>query len=75
MPTENMFLENEGADSEMGCHDISEPEHRFLKRREGRFGNSGRRDHRIRAKAKDSPIMMETETKGALPEFKAMPTM
>lgn len=52
MLTESVFLENEGADPEMGCHDISKSEHRSLKRGKGRFGNSGESDHRTGAKPK-----------------------
>lgn len=44
-----MLLENEGADPEKGCHDISKSEHRLLERGKGRFDNSGR-DHRTGVK-------------------------
>lgn len=65
-----MLLENEGADPEKGCHDISKSEDRLPKRGKGRCGNSGR-DHRTGVKPKDWPIQMEAETKRMSPEFKS----
>jgi hypothetical protein len=71
MLTENVIPENEGADTEMECHDISESKHRFLKRRRGRLGHRGQRDHRTGAKAQDQSIQMETErSKGCLQSSK-----
>lgn len=67
-----MLLENEGADPEKGCHDISKSEHRLLKRGKGRFGNSGERDHRTGVKPTDRPIQMEAETRRMSPKFRAM---
>lgn len=69
--TRSMLLENEGADPEKGCHDISKSEHRLLKRGKGRFDNSGR-DHRTGVKPKDRPIQMAAETRRMSPESKAM---